>query len=195
MGFNKAVFLDRDGTINIDQEGYINNPERFELFSFAANSIRKLNKAKFRIFIVSNQSGIARGYYTEEELSAIHAKMIGLLKEADAFIDEIFYSPYHKKGKIKPFNIDHENRKPGLGMFKAAQMKYGIDVKNSFMIGDKYSDIEFGKKAGLKTILVLTGNGEAEFRDRRNDWQYKPDIIVKDLSVAANIITKYGDRL
>ena len=186
----KAIFLDRDGTINIDSNGYVNKPHDFELYPFAAEAISILNNMDFLVFIVTNQSGIARGYYSLKDLNKIHEKMIFLLREKNAKIDEIFFSPYHLKGKIEPYNISHEDRKPQIGMFKKAHKKYKFDIKNSYMIGDKYTDIAFGKKAGLITILVFTGFGKKEFLDDRKIWEFQPDFVEKDLIVAANLISK-----
>jgi histidinol-phosphate phosphatase family protein len=188
MVFKNAVFLDRDGTINYDKNGYINNPADFHLFPFAGKAIAELNKIDYLIFVVTNQSGVARDIYKIKDIEIIHDKMNSCLKKFGAHIDEIFFSPYHKLGKIKPFNVDHEDRKPGLGMFKKALKKYKFNVKNSFMIGDRYADIAFGRKAGLTTILVLTGNGEKEFYQKRDDREYKPDFIVKNLISATRLI-------
>ncbi len=187
-----AIFLDRDGTINMDKGGYINHPDDFELFPFAGEAISILNKPGYLVFVVSNQSGITRGYYTAEDLEKIHQKMEKQLQRCGAKIDEIFFSPYHIEGKIEPYNIHHEDRKPGLGMFKKALKKYRFDVKRSFMIGDRYSDIVFGKKAGLTTILLLTGFGKDIFYNDRKKWEYQPDYVVKDLLVAAKLIEKLG---
>ncbi|MCF7792819.1 MAG: HAD family hydrolase [Candidatus Cloacimonetes bacterium] len=186
----KAVFLDRDGTINSDENGYINKPEDFELYEFTAEAIRKLNEMDFLVFVITNQSGIARGFYTENEMNKIHQKMLKELQKHNAEITEIFHSPYHKDGKIAPFTIDHEDRKPGLGMFKKACEKYNFSIKESYMIGDKYADIEFGKKAGLTTILVRTGYGEKEFLENRKNWKYKPDFIAEHLLHAVLLIEK-----
>ncbi|NQV17369.1 MAG: HAD family hydrolase [Armatimonadetes bacterium] len=186
----KAIFLDRDGTINIDINGYVKNPKDFELYPFAAEAISIMNNMDFLVFIVTNQSGIARGYYSLKDLNEIHEKMNFLLKEKNATVDEIFFSPYHIKGKIEPYNISHEDRKPQIGMFKKAHEKYNFTIKNSYMIGDKYTDIAFGKKAGLITILVFTGLGKKEFLNDRKSWEYQPDFVMKDLIVAANLISK-----
>lgn len=183
----KAVFLDRDGTINKDC-GYIATPADFELYPFAAKSINRLHELGYLVFVVTNQSGIARGFYTEQDLKEIHQKMLRLLAEENACIDEIFFSPFHEEGHVKPFDVWHEDRKPGLGMLKKALVKYPISIKQSFMIGDRYSDIGFGKKANLTTFLVLTGDGEKEFHENYNNWQYKPDFVVENLESAVDVI-------
>ena len=194
MDLKKAVFLDRDGTINWDENGYINNPDDFHLYPYAGEAIAELNKKDFLVFVVTNQSGVARDIYKIKDIEIIHDKMNKCLKEFGAHIDEIFFSPYHKIGKIEPYNVDHEDRKPGLGMFKKALKKYNLNIKNSFMIGDRYADIAFGKKAGLTTILVLTGNGEKEFFQKRNDREYKPDYVVSNLMSAVKLIKWKEDK-
>ncbi len=184
----KAVFLDRDGTINTDEHGYINKPEDLHLYPFAAEAISKLNKMGYFVFVVTNQAGVAYGYFKIEDVEKINAKMIKDLARGNAEIDDIFYSPFHIKGVIKPFNIESEDRKPGIGMFQKAKEKYDFNTKGSFMIGDRYSDIGFGKNAGLKTILVRSGDGENEFFQKRNETEYEPNFVVKDLAVAVKLI-------
>lgn len=190
----KAVFLDRDGTINIDENGYINKPEDLQLYPFAAEAIAKLNKMGYLVFVVTNQAGVAYGFFKIEDVKNINAKLVSDLAEKDALVDEIFYSPYHSKGKIEPYNITHKDRKPDIGMYRKAKKKYMFDTKSSFMIGDRESDIGFGKNAGLKTILVRSGNGENEFLNNRNDTEYHPDYVVKDLSLAVKLIEELESK-
>ncbi len=194
MSAMKAVFLDRDGTINKDEVGYISHPDDFNLFPDAAKAIAMLNKAGYMVFVVTNQSGIARGYYTFDDLDIIHNRMHELLSKEDAHVDEVFISPYHHEGTIEPWNIRHEDRKPGLGMFRKAQDKYDVSVRESFMIGDKYSDVAFGKKAGMKMILVETGYGREVFLRDREKWEFKPDYMAKDLLAAAKLILWMEDN-
>lgn len=190
----KAVFLDRDGTINMDEHGYINKPEDLELYPFAAKAIARLNQLGYLVFVVTNQAGVAYGFFKIEDVKKINEKMVNDLAVENAQIDKIYYSPFHAKGKVKPYNIDHEDRKPDIGMFKQAKKTYDIDTKNSFMIGDRESDIGFGKQAGLKTILVRTGNGENEFINNRQVTKFKPDYVVKDLYVAVNLIEELENK-
>ena len=185
----RAVFLDRDGTINVDH-GYISKPEDFELYPQTIEALKILKKMNYLLIVVTNQSGIARGYYTESDLDKIHTKMIDELKSHNITLTDIFYSPYHENGVVKPFIKKHKDRKPELGLFKKALYKYEFKIKESFMIGDKYTDVLFGKKAGLTTILLLTGEGEKEFYERRRNWHIKPDFIAKNILSAAKLIEK-----
>jgi len=184
----KAIFLDRDGTINSDEHGYINKPEDLQLYPFAAEAISKLNTMGYLVFVVTNQAGVAYGYFRIDDVEKINTKLVNDLVKGKAKVDEIFYSPFHVNGIMEPFNIQHEDRKPDIGMFQKAKNKYDFNTKDSFMIGDKFSDIGFGKNAGLRTIFVRSGGGEKEFLQNRNETEYKPDFIVKDLSVAVKLI-------
>lgn len=184
---NKVVFLDRDGTINIDSHGYINNPDDFQLFPNTAKAIKLLNNLNYKVVVVTNQSGISRGYFTFAEVNEVHNKMITLLKQENAFIDDILISPYHPKGVIKPYNIVHEDRKPDTGLLKKYYALNNFKTSKSFVIGDKISDIELGYNFHLKTILVLTGEGRETFK-LINTTSIKPDFVVKDLWEASKII-------
>jgi histidinol-phosphate phosphatase family protein len=151
----KAVFLDRDGTINADEYGYINKPEDLHLYPYAAEAISKLNKMGYLVFVATNQAGVAYGYFKIEDVEKINAKLINDLAKGKAKVDEVFYSPFHKDGIVEPFNIEQQDRKPGIGMFLTAKRKYKFETKRSFMIGDRFSDIGFGKNAGLRTIFLF----------------------------------------
>ena len=146
------------------------------------------------VFVVTNQAGVAYGYFKIEDVEKINAKLVNDLAKGNATIDEIFYSPCHKNGVVEPFNIYDEDRKPDIGMFKKAKNKYDFNTKDSFMIGDKFTDIGFGKNAGLRTIFVRSGGGENEFLQNRNDTEFKPDFVVKDLSVAVKLIEELENK-
>jgi len=190
----KAVFLDRDGTINADDHGYINKPDDLHLYPYAAKAISKLNKMGYLVFVVTNQAGLAYGFFKIEDVEKINNKMNKDLAKGDAKVDDVFYSPYHHKGIVEPFNVHHDDRKPGIGMFLTAKEKYNFETSRSFMIGDRYSDIGFGNNAGLKTILVLSGDGRKDFLNKRNETEYKPDFVVKDLSVAVRLIEEIENK-
>jgi len=141
----KAVFLDRDGVIN-KEKNFVTSWEEFEFIDGIFENINRLNKAGFLVIIVTNQSGISRGFYTEETLKEIHNKMMRIMKENEARIDDIFYCPHYD---------DNCNcRKPKPGMILEAAKKHNIDLSKSWVIGDSERDIEAGRRAGCKTILV-----------------------------------------
>ncbi|MCE1163879.1 MAG: HAD family hydrolase [Bacteroidetes bacterium] len=155
----KAVFLDRDGTINRDV-GYLSRKEDIEILPGAFEALRTFKRLGFLNIVITNQSGIARGYYTEEELKEIHDEFLKILNAEEKLIDDIFYSPYHSEGIVKEFAIEHETRKPGTGMIEQAAAKYNIDLSQSIFIGDSLVDMQCAQNAGIKKILVLTGYGE-----------------------------------
>lgn len=148
---NKAVFLDRDGVINIDN-GYI-----YEIgnFKFVDKIFKVLNyfKEDYLLFIITNQSGIARGYYSKNDVKILHKWLINELVKKDIHIKEIFYCPHHPK-----FDFECNCRKPKPGMIINAKNKYNLDLDNSILIGDKFSDIESGKNAGISNLIKVETN-------------------------------------
>lgn len=185
----KAVFLDRDGSINSDKKGYISNPNDFTLFSFSAPAIKILNDNNYLVFLVTNQSGVGRGYFTTKEVEVIHKKLKSDLAIYGAKIDKIYYSTFHKTGFSSDIYNNPLDRKPLPGMFERAKRDFDFDIKSSFMIGDKSSDIKFGKNCGLKTILLLTGEGEKSFYEKKE----KPDFVCKNVLVAAKLIKDFNN--
>ncbi|HNZ06299.1 MAG TPA: HAD family hydrolase [Candidatus Cloacimonadota bacterium] len=186
----RAVFLDRDGCISPDEFGYISDPSSYHLYSYTGEALRMLKELGFLLFVVTNQSGIARGYFGVEELDRVLDRMRGLVSQEGVELDGVYYSPYFKDGIVTPWNVEHEDRKPGLGMFRTALREHRFQASASWMIGDRYTDVEFGKKAGLRTILLLSGNGWDELRTNILSWEYQPDLICEDLLIAARVIQK-----
>ncbi len=188
----RAVFLDRDGTISPDKFGYIKDPDIYHLYPRAGEALRIFKDLGFLIFIVTNQSGIARGYLSKEDLDRVHQKMEGLIAAEDVRLDGLYYAPYHQDGIVEPYNIRHEDRKPGIGMFKQARQDHLFDPSRSYMIGDRGTDIGFAQNAGLRSILLLTGNGEDEFRSMlQKCTEYEPDFICENLISAAEMIKRF----
>ena len=186
-----AIFLDRDGTINPDDFGYLNDPEKYFLYPYSSEAIKLFKSLGFFVFLVTNQGGVARGYITLEQMHSVLQRSQDLLAAEGVVFDKVYYSPYYKDGVVAPYNIEHEDRKPGLGMFKKALKEFQFRPEHSWMIGDRYSDIVFGKRAGMKTILLLSGNGEKEFIHDMPGWEIKPDFVLKDLITAAKFIENY----
>jgi D-glycero-D-manno-heptose 1,7-bisphosphate phosphatase len=184
---NKAVFLDRDGTIN-EEMGYINHVSRFKVFNFVPEAIHILNACGYKVIVVTNQSGVAKGYFKEELIKSVHAILYGELESKSARIDKIYYCPHHPEEGSPEYKIDCECRKPKPGMINAAKQEFDLDLGESFMIGDRYKDIIFGKNLGIKTIMVLTGYGLGEYTYQRESWPEKPDHICNNLLDAANFI-------
>ncbi len=172
-----AIFLDRDGVIT-RENGVITKPGDVVLYDDAAEAISNLKNKGFLVIIVTNQSGIARGLFSEEELDLLHEK----IKEKTR-VDAIYYCPHCAEGIISQYSIKCECRKPNIGLLKKACKDFDIDLSHSWMVGDRRSDILFGKNAGIKTILVKTGYGGA---DLTSDIQ--PDIVVDGIKDVARVI-------
>ena len=152
-----AIFFDRDGVLNVDV-GYLYKIEDFQWIDGAIEAIKYFNDKDYYVFVITNQSGVARGYYKEEDINKLHNWMNQELAKYDAHIDEFFYCPHHVKGIIKDYSFDCECRKPKIGMIKKALDKYDVQLESSLLIGDKDSDIECAENAGIKKILFNRNN-------------------------------------
>jgi len=155
-----GVFLDRDGTLN-HEVNYIRTPAELRLIPGAGSAVHKLNKRRLAICVMSNQSGVARGYLTEEDLVLIHAKLEQELARSGGEIDRIYYCPHHPTEGIPPYNVVCDCRKPKTGMLQRGVEELGIDLERSFVVGDSVVDMQAGNAVKAKTVLVLTGYGTA----------------------------------
>ena len=180
MGKYPAIFLDRDGTIN-EEMGYINHIDRFNIFPFVAESIKNFRDNGFKIIVVTNQSGIARGYFTEELLNEVHQNLINYLNENGTKVEGIYYCPHHpREGKGK-YKKDCNCRKPKPGLIERAIKEHDIDLKKSYMIGDRFKDMEFARNLKIKCGFVLTGYGQGEYEYQKKSWFFMPDLVAKNL--------------
>ena len=179
----RAVFLDRDKTI-IEDPGYINDPEMVHLLRGAGEAVRMLKQAGYLVVIVTNQSGVARGMVSEERLAEIHDRLLAELGACGAAVDKIYYCPYHPEGIIEPFVRESDLRKPAPGMLLLAAKELGIDLHDSWLVGDSARDIEAGQRAGCRTIR-LTHGGET------GDDEPQADITVNDILAAAELIVRF----
>jgi D-glycero-D-manno-heptose 1,7-bisphosphate phosphatase len=153
----KAIFLDRDGTINIDVP-YLKDFSLFKLVPGTAEALRFFVKKGYKLFIVTNQSGIARGYFSEEEFQHLQNQINEYLLSLEIPITDVAYCPHHSRGIVEPYNIDCDCRKPSPKMIVDLAKKHAISLSDSFMIGDKKSDVEAGERAGVQSIRVLSGD-------------------------------------
>jgi D-glycero-D-manno-heptose 1,7-bisphosphate phosphatase len=157
----RAVFLDRDGTINVEKE-YLSLPGDFEFIPGAPQAIKLLNDAGFCVIVVTNQSGVARGYYDEAAVCALHRHMDAELAKHGAMVDAYYFCPHHPQHGIGDYRKECGCRKPLPGMLQQAAAEFAIDLASSFIIGDKLADVEAGLKAGCRPLLVRTGYGASE---------------------------------
>ncbi len=181
-----AVFFDRDGTL-IEDVGYLRTPDQVRLLPGAAASLRRLNDRQILTCLVSNQSGIARGLFTEDDLAGIHQRMENDLAAAGAHLDRVYYCPHHPTEGRPPYNIECMCRKPRTGMLEQAARECAIDLARSFIVGDKALDIEAGKRAGTKSILVLTGFGRSSVEECRRRGT-NPDFTAPTVAEAVEYI-------
>ena len=176
---DKVIFLDRDGVINRDKRTYIRSWGEFNFLPNVFVALRKLTKEGFKIIIISNQAGIAKGLYTQTSLSEITEKMLERIKRNSAKIHSVHYCNHS--------NEDNCNcRKPEIGLFKQALLGKVVDLSETFFIGDSQRDIEAGKKLGCKTILVLSGH--IKKKQEVADFKFRPDFIADDLLDAVNSV-------
>jgi len=188
MHVGKAVFLDRDGVINKDPPHYAHRLDQLSLIDGSGPAIRMLNDRGFVVIVITNQSGIAKGYYTEEDMHIFNNAMREILIEQyGASIDAVYFCPHHPKAKVEKYRADCSCRKPLPGMLIAGGDRFGIDFRSSFLVGDKWSDIEAGRAVGCRTILVQTGHGAGEYQRENQPL----DFLAADLSDAVqNFILK-----
>jgi D,D-heptose 1,7-bisphosphate phosphatase len=180
---NKAIFLDKDGTL-IPDIPYNIDPDMITLQPDCIEGLKLLYNEGYLLIIVSNQSGVARGYFTEEKLQAVEIKMKELLAENGILLSGFYYCPHHPQGTVKSFNINCDCRKPMPGMLLKAAAEHNIDLTKSWMIGDILNDVEAGRRAGCKTALIDNGN-ETEWVPGENRI---PAIICKSINEAADSI-------
>ena len=180
---NLAIFLDRDGTLNEDP-GYISDPEKVVLFPETGKALALLKKYGFLLIVISNQSGIARGLMTGKDVDAVNERINNLLSEHKVKIDAFYYCPAHPDYSSEE---DCECRKPSPKLLFEAVKEFNIDLQKSYFIGDTVSDVQCGKKAGIKTILVRTGKGQESFSILQKENNF-PTFVADNLINACTFI-------
>ena len=184
----KVVFLDRDGTIN-EEVHYLHKPEDLHFLDGVSQAVRMLRQAGFKLVVITNQAGVARGYYTCKDVERLHEYMNEQLKKEGAWIDAFYYCPHHPVYGVGKYKQVCHCRKPEIGMFEMAEKRFFVEKSHSYMIGDKWIDIEAGLRYGVKGILVGTGYGfslKKEMEEKGERPIY--DFYAKTLVDAANYI-------
>lgn len=185
-----AIFLDRDGTIN-EEVSYITRPEQLKLLPGAAEAVRRMRGAGYRVVVVTNQPVIARGDCTIEELMRVHDHMEMELSREGAFLDGIYYCPHHPDkgfaGERAELKMECDCRKPGDGMLRRAAQELNLDLSQSWLIGDRTGDIQAARKCGIRSILLKTGMGGSDER-----YDATPDYMFDDLLAAAHFVAGQG---
>ena len=180
-----AIFLDRDGTLN-KEVNYLHKIENFEWVPGAPGAVKRLNDLGVPVLVVTNQSGVARGYYDEAAVERLHAWMNEELAEVGARIDAFYFCPYHPEGTVEKYRAMSHCRKPNPGMFETAMEEWEVDPARSVVVGDKNTDLVPGKELGMTTILVRTGHGDTE-----DDTV--ADHVVRDVGAAVDLIERQWD--
>jgi D-glycero-D-manno-heptose 1,7-bisphosphate phosphatase len=178
-----AVFVDRDGTL-IEEVGYLDRVQRVELYPWTIDAVRALNRTGLRVVLVSNQSGVARGFFTEAVVDEVHRHMAALLAAGGARIDAYYYCPHHPDGKVAGYALACECRKPNPGLVDRAVREFGIDPAQSFVVGDRWLDVALARRVGARGVLVRTGYGATE--------ESKPPAGLEADAVADNLVGAAG---
>ena len=180
-----ALFLDRDGVLNYDT-GYVGSAERFEWIDGAIETVRLANDLGYYVFVVTNQAGVARGFYGEEDVVALHHWVSAQLRGAGAWVDDFRYCPHHPDGSVAQYALACACRKPGPGLVERAVREFGIDPRQSFTVGDRWLDVALARTVGARGVLVRTGYGSDE--ERRPKDGLDADAVVDNLVEAASWI-------
>lgn len=175
-----AVFLDRDGVLTIERGYAISLIDEMEIFSYAAECVRRIREAGYYAIVVTNQSAVAKGLFTIEELMEMNHKL-----KSEVGVDAIYYCPHHPEGKVSEYTKICNCRKPGTGMIDQAMKDFDIDMTSSYIVGDRACDIILGQNAGIKTVLLDSGYGS-----ERLEEDCSPDFIMKDLTEFTEYLTK-----
>jgi len=193
MSGRAAVFLDRDGTIS-EEVGYVNHLSRYRLMPRSAEAIRMLNDAGYLTFVTTNQSGVARGYFSDTLLHAVHEKLERLLAAEGARLNGIYFCPHHPEEGQPPWRARCDCRKPQPGMILRAARDHGIDLARSWAIGDGVVDIQAAAAAGVRGILVLTGYGRGLVEHQPQRFTVQPAHTAEDLVGAVRHILEQDGR-
>jgi D-glycero-D-manno-heptose 1,7-bisphosphate phosphatase len=185
-----ALFMDRDGTVS-EEVGYVNHPSRFRVFPYSADAIKLLNDNGWLAIVVTNQAGVARGYFAEDVIMKVHAQLRADVEKSGAKLDAIYYCAHHPSVGEPPYRLDCDCRKPKTGLIDRAAADFEIDLQRSWMVGDRYGDVELAQNAGLHSALVLSGYGRGEWEYQRELWKLEPELVDENLlEVARTVIER-----
>jgi len=185
----RAVFLDRDGTL-IEEVGYLDRLERLQLFPWSIDAVRLLNRAGFTVVVVSNQAGVARGFFAEPFVLEVQGEIDARVQAAGGRIDGWYYCPHHPDAPVARYRRQCECRKPRPGMIRQAEADLGIDPSRSYVIGDRWLDVQLARNVGARGILVRTGYGATE--ERQPPDGVAAEAIADNLIAAATWILRNG---
>ena len=183
----RAVFFDRDGTLN-EEVGHLSDPREFRMYPFAARAVRIVNEAGLLAIVVTNQSGVGRGFFAESLVQRVHRQLTRRIQAGGGRLDAIFYCPHHPEASVERYRVVCTCRKPAPGMVEAAAKQFGIDLSKSFVVGDRFVDIRLAHRVGARSVLVLTGVGRTELEEEGTEGTEQPDHIAENVYEAARWI-------
>ena len=186
-GGRPAIFIDRDGTIS-DEIGYVNHASRFRVFPWAVDAIRLVNRSGRLAVMVTNQAGVARGYFPERVVQDVHARLLDTLAQGDARLDGLYYCPHHPQAGEAPYRQDCDCRKPKPGLLHRAAADLGIDLASSWVIGDRLGDLQVAWAVGAQGAMVRSGYGRGELENHAASWSRPPDLVAEHLLEAVSRI-------
>jgi D-glycero-D-manno-heptose 1,7-bisphosphate phosphatase len=179
--------MDRDGTLS-HEVGYVNHPDRFRPYPWAIDAIRAVNRAGWAAVVVTNQAGVARGYFPESVFEAVKARLFAAVAAGDARLDGFYACLHHPSVGKAPYRRDCDCRKPRPGLLRAAEADLGIDLERSWVVGDRHSDLQLAWSVGARGALVKTGYGLGELSYLAPDWPRPPDLVAEHLLEAVERI-------
>jgi D-glycero-D-manno-heptose 1,7-bisphosphate phosphatase len=182
-----AIFMDRDGTLS-HEIGYVNHASRFRLFPYAVDAVRLINRSGFLAVLVTNQAGVARGYFPESVIHEVHAGLEATLAAGGARLDGIYVCAHHPTAGQPPYRQDCDCRKPRPGLVQRAAADLGIDPRRSYVVGDRLGDLQLAWNVGARGVLVKSGYGLGELTYHAPSWPRPPDLVAEDLLEAVERI-------
>jgi D-glycero-D-manno-heptose 1,7-bisphosphate phosphatase len=182
-----AVFMDRDGTLS-HEVGYVNHVSRFRLYPWSVDAVRLINRSGFLAVVITNQAGVARGYFPEAVIHEVHASLRAAMHDGGAQLDAIYFCPHHPSLGEPPYRMECDCRKPKPGLLKRAESDLGIDLKHSWVIGDRLGDVELAWRVGARGALVKSGYGLGELAYHAPARPRQPDLVAEHLLEAVGRI-------
>ena len=185
----RAVFFDRDGTLN-EEIGHVSDLEQFRVYPFAARAVRQVNEAGMLAIVVTNQSGVGRGLFAESLVKKAHRRLTSRIAAKGGRLDAIFYCPHHPEALVEQYRVACACRKPSPGLLETAAEQFGIRLEKSFVVGDRYVDVQLAHRVGARSVLVLTGFGTNEWELRRAAGGEQPNYVAGNADEAVGWILR-----
>lgn len=189
----QTLFLDRDGTVS-EEVGYVNHIGRFHVYPWTAEAVRRLNEAGWKVILVTNQSGIARGYFPTSLVEEIHRDLQQTLSREGARLDGIYFCPHHPEGIVAEYKKQCGCRKPRPGMLKRAAKEHRLDLSDCWVVGDRYLETRLAHQVGAQSALVMTGYGRGEYAYTRQYWAEPPELMAENLLEVVNLILEQAEN-